>query len=156
MDRYFHAVEGVNSRLDAFQAAVLRIKLRTLEQKNDARRKIAERYNQALDHNSFITKPFIDAFSKHVFHLYCIETSYRDELLEYLKDREIACGVYYPLPLHLQPAYAYLGYKRGDFPAAERASERILSLPMYPEMTDDQVDYVCNAIKEFSPRNQKS
>lgn len=151
-DRYFHAVEGLNSRLDAFQAAALRLKLPHLEEKNNQRRKIAERYNQALLQNSFITPPSIESYSKHVFHLYCVETSFRDQLMQYLKDKNIGCGVYYPVPLHLQPAYAHLGYKRGDFPASERASERILALPMFPELSNEHIETVCQALKEFSPK----
>jgi dTDP-4-amino-4,6-dideoxygalactose transaminase len=151
-DRYFHAVEGLNSRLDAFQAAVLSLKLKNLDAKNQQRRAIAEKYNLALTHNSFISPPHIESYSKHVFHLYCVETSFRDQLMQYLKDKNIGCGVYYPIPLHLQPAYAHLGYKRGDFPASERASERILALPMYPELSDEHVDAVCQALKDFSPK----
>lgn len=151
-DRYFHAVEGLNSRLDSFQAAALGLKLKNLESKNEQRRAIAEKYNLALTHNSFITPPYIEAYSKHVFHLYCVETSFRDQLMQYLKEKNIGCGVYYPIPLHLQPAYAHLGHKRGDFPASERASERILALPMYPELSEEHVETVCRALKEFSPK----
>jgi dTDP-4-amino-4,6-dideoxygalactose transaminase len=150
-DRYLHAVEGLNSRLDAFQAAVLRIKLRALEAANERRRAIAAEYNKALVHNSYITAPVIEPYAKHVFHLYCVETSFRDVLMKYLKDAAIGCGVYYPVPLHLQPAYARLRLGRGSFPISERVSERILALPMFPDMTDEQVSVVCDALRNFTP-----
>ncbi len=150
-DRYMHAVEGVNSRLDAMQAAVLRIKLRKLDAQNAQRREIAARYGEALAHQSFITAPHVDPSVTPVFHLYSVETSFRDRLSAYLKENGVACGVYYPIPLHLQPAYAYLGLKRGMFPASERAAERILSLPMYGDMSDEHVQYVCDVLKKFSP-----
>jgi dTDP-4-amino-4,6-dideoxygalactose transaminase len=150
-DRYQHAVEGVNSRLDAMQAAVLRIKLRKLDAQNARRREIAARYGEALAHQSFITPPQIDSSVTPVFHLYTVETSFRDRLSAYLQENGVACGVYYPIPLHLQPAYAHLGLKRGDFKASEHASERVLSLPMYGDMPDEHVDYVCDVLKKFSP-----
>ncbi len=150
-DRYYHTVEGYNSRLDAFQAAILRIKLEHLDAANERRRQIAETYNRALLNQSFITPPEVASYAKHVYHLYCVESSHRDQLLSYLQDRKIGCGVYYPVPLHLQPAYARLGLKRGDFPVSEAASQRILSLPMYPDMTEEEVKTVVDAIKAFSP-----
>lgn len=151
MDRYQHAVEGTNSRLDAFQAALLRIKLRKLEQQNERRRSIAEAYNQALVNNAFITSPHIETYAKHVFHLYTVQTSHRDVLMDQLKQNGIGCGVYYPLPLHLQPAYARLKHKRGDFPVSEQLSERIVALPMFGDMSDGQVQEVCRFLKSFSP-----
>lgn len=150
-DRYYHTVEGFNSRLDSFQAAILRIKLKDLDTNNERRRKIAEAYNNALNQQSFITAPQVALYAKHVFHLYCIESSHRDQLQRYLQDRKIGCGVYYPIPLHLQPAYARLGLGRGSFPVSERCSERILALPMYPDMPDSDVQAVCEALRAFSP-----
>ena len=150
-DRYYHVLEGFNSRLDAFQAAILRVKLSKLDAANERRRKIAETYNHALRHHSFITPPTVASYAKHVFHLYCVESSHRDHLLRYLQDRKIGCGVYYPIPLHLQPAYAGLGLGRGSFPVSEAASDRILALPMYPDMPDQDVQTVCEALRAFSP-----
>jgi len=150
-DRYVHAVEGVNSRLDAMQAAVLRIKLRKLEPQNERRRSIAARYGVALAEQSFITAPQVDPLVTPVFHLYSVESAFRDRLMSYLQENGVACGVYYPIPLHLQPAYAHLKLQRGMFPASERASERILSLPMYGDMPDEHVDNVCELLKRFSP-----
>jgi dTDP-4-amino-4,6-dideoxygalactose transaminase len=150
-DRYLHAVEGVNSRLDAMQAAVLRIKLRQLDRQNERRRQIAARYNAAIAQQSFITPPHVDPSTTPVFHLYTVESSHRERLADYLKENDVACGVYYPIPLHLQPAYAYLKLGRGSFPASERAAERILSLPMYGDMPDEHVERVCDLLKRFSP-----
>ncbi len=115
-EQYYHAIEGVNSRLDSIQAGVLDIKLRLLDAMNERRRSVADQYNRALVNNNYIEPPVIADYSKHVFHLYCVKSSKRDELSRYLKEKGISNGVYYPLPLHLQPAYAYLGYKKGDFP----------------------------------------
>jgi dTDP-4-amino-4,6-dideoxygalactose transaminase len=141
----------VNSRLDAMQAAVLRIKLRTLDAWNERRRDIASRYNKTLVNNGYIQSPAIQPYAKHVFHLYCVESSYRDALQRYLKDLHIGCGVYYPLALHLQPAYAYLKLGRGAFPVSERLNDRILSLPMHPHMTEKDVAEVCDALARFRP-----
>lgn len=151
-EHYYHEVEGINSRLDSFQAAVLRIKLRKLDEWTDRRRAIAEQYTKALVQNSFITPPHIESYAKHVFHLFCVESPSRDELMRHLKSKGISCGVYYPLPLHLQPAYAHLGYKKGDFLISERLIERILSIPVSPSLTDTQVEYVCSALHQFSPK----
>lgn len=149
--QYFHEIEGVNSRLDAMQAAVLRIKLRKLDDWNQRRRDIASLYNKELVKNNYIQAPVVESYAKHVFHLYCVESSYRDALQRFLKERHIGCGVYYPLALHLQPAYAYLDLKRGAFPVSERLNERILSLPMHPHLTEKHVSDVCAALSEFRP-----
>ncbi len=150
-DRYFHTVEGVNSRLDAFQAAVLNVKLNRLDRDNERRREIAARYNAALVKQSFVTPPTVAAYSKHVFHLYSVECAQRDQLMRHLQDRKIGCGVYYPIPLHLQPAYAPLKYPRGAFPVSETLADRILALPMYADMPDADVQTVCEALHAFSP-----
>lgn len=150
VDRYRHAIEGVNSRLDAFQAAGLRVKLRQLPEKNARRRAIAAAYEKGLAGLSFVTPPFVRANTVPVWHLYCIESPERDALMEHLKAKGIGCGVYYPIPLHLQPAYARLGFKKGAFPVSERVAERILALPMFPEMTDAQVAEVVAAVRSFS------
>lgn len=152
--QYFHDIEGVNSRLDAIQAAVLRLKLRKLNQWNDRRRTIALEYGKTLRQNSFATPPHVEAYAKHVFHLYCVESSHRDELLAFLREGGIGAGVYYPLPLHLQPAYARLGHKKGDFPVSERLSARIMALPMFPSMTDANVSEVCARLTAFSPKGR--
>lgn len=151
LDRYRHAVEGVNSRLDAFQAAGLRVKLRQLPARNERRRQIAAAYARGIAGLPFVVTPSVAAHIVPVWHLYCVESPHRDSLMEHLKARGIGCGVYYPIPLHLQPAYARLGLAKGAFPVSERAAERILALPMFPEMTDAQVAEVVDAVKAFAP-----
>lgn len=150
---YFHEIEGMNSRLDSIQAAYLRIKLETLDQDNDRRRAIAARYNKTLEKNSLITAPHEEPYARHVYHLYSVETSHREDLIAHLNNKGIGNGVYYPLPLHLMPAFSRLKLGKGHFPVSEQRSEKILSLPMYPGLTDAQVDLVCDALKTFSPRS---
>ncbi|MCB4755587.1 MAG: DegT/DnrJ/EryC1/StrS family aminotransferase [Elusimicrobia bacterium] len=149
---YYHDMEGCNSRLDGLQAAVLRAKLKRLDAWNERRRQIATAYSKVLRQSAFITPPEVAPYAKHVFHLYCVETSHRDVLMQYLRDHGIGNGVYYPLPLHLQPAYARLKYDKGSFPVSERLSERILALPMYPDLTNEQVSIVCDLLSKFSPK----
>ncbi|MFZ0612241.1 MAG: DegT/DnrJ/EryC1/StrS family aminotransferase [Desulfobacterales bacterium] len=147
--KYFHDIEGYNGRLDAIQAAVLRIKLKRMQDWNRSRRKSAALYTERLQDVPGITLPVEAEFSQAVYHLYVILADNRDALQKFLSEKSIATGLHYPLPLHLQKAYAYLGHKKGDFPVAESAAERLLSLPMFPELTEDQIDYVCSSIKEF-------
>ena len=145
--KYVHEMEGWNSRLDSIQAAVLSVKLSYLDQWNALRQSHARRYAELLV-DAPVTTPRIHNDS-HVWHLYVIETDARDDLGRHLAERGIATGIHYPLPIHLLPAYRRLGYDRGAFPNAERASKRILSLPMFPELTEQQMVYVADAIKEF-------
>ena len=147
--KYFHDIEGYNGRLDAIQAAVLRIKLKRLQDWNQSRRKNATLYNEMLQNVPGISLPVESDYAESVYHLYVILSDNRDGLQKFLSEKGIATGLHYPLPLHLQKAYAHLGYKKGDFPVAEHAAERLLSLPMYPELTAEQIDYVCSSIKEF-------
>jgi dTDP-4-amino-4,6-dideoxygalactose transaminase len=150
--KYFHDLEGYNGRLDAIQAAVLRIKLKRLQGWNRSRRKNAAFYTERLQDVPGITLPAEAEFAESVYHLYVILADNRDGLQEFLSEKGIATGLHYPLPLHRQKAYAHLGHKKGDFPVAESAAERLLSLPMYPELTEEQIDYVCTSIKEFMKR----
>ena len=106
-------------------------------------------YTERLQDVPGITLPVEAEFAQSVYHLYVILADNRDGLQKYLSEKGIATGLHYPLPLHLQKAYAHMGHKKGDFPVAERAAERLLSLPMYPELTEDQIEYVCSSIKEF-------
>lgn len=145
--KYFHEFVGINSRLDALQAAVLRVKLKYLDDWNQKRIAIAQQYNLAL--KEYVNVPTEKDYAKHIYHQYSISTNKRDELQNYLKDRGIAVGVYYPLSLHLQGCFKNLDYKKGDLPVAEKTTERVLSLPIYPEMTDVQIDYVITSILEF-------
>jgi dTDP-4-amino-4,6-dideoxygalactose transaminase len=147
--QYFHDIEGLNSRLDGVQAAFLRLQLKRLEAGNERRRAIAARYAKVLNGHKFIRAPFVDPSVTPVYHLYCVESDHREKLMELLKKEEIGNGVYYPLPLHLQPAYQRLNLKKGSFPVSERASEKILALPMHPTLTDEQIDHVCQVIQGF-------
>ena len=142
-------MEGFNGRLDAIQAGVLRIKLKRLKDWNLARRDKAAYYNERLKKISGIQIPFEADFATSVYHLYVILVDNRQRLQQFLAEKGIATGLHYPLPLHLQKAYAHLGYKKGDFPVAEQAAERLLSLPMFPELTHQQIDYVVESIKQF-------
>jgi len=146
--KYHNELIGYNSRLDEMQAAVLRVKLRHLNEWDSRRREIALEYNKLLK-DLPLQLPDPGDKGEHVFHLYTILTDNREELRVYLKSRGVETGVYYPTPLHLQPAYADLGYRKGDFPVSESACERNLSLPMYPELTDEQIHYVAEAVRGF-------
>jgi dTDP-4-amino-4,6-dideoxygalactose transaminase len=147
--KYYHTMEGYNGRLDAIQAGVLRIKLKRLEGWNESRRKNAQYYNKLLSGIKGVTIPVEADFAKAVYHLYVILVDNRDALQKYLADKGIGTGLHYPIPLHLQKAYSYIGYKEGSFPVAEDAARRLLSLPMFPELTREQIEYVCDAIKGF-------
>ena len=147
--KYFHDIEGYNGRLDAIQAGVLRIKLKQLQSWNQARRQHAADYNELLQEIPGVKLPAESGYAESVYHLYVILADKRDELQKFLQDKGIFTGLHYPLPLHLQKAYAHLGYKQGDFPVAEKAAARLLSLPMFPELTRQQIEYVTDAIKEF-------
>ena len=147
--KYFHMIEGYNGRLDAIQAGVLCIKLERLAKWNQARRKNAAHYDALLSEIPGVVRVTEAPFAQSVYHLYVILVENRDELQKYLHEKGIATGLHYPLPLHLQQAYRHLGYKKGDFPVTESAAERLLSLPMYPELTTEQIEYVCSYIKEF-------
>jgi dTDP-4-amino-4,6-dideoxygalactose transaminase len=144
--KYQHEIEGFNSRLDTLQAVVLNAKLARLDAWNDARRARAAQYAAALERSGVTTQRVVN--SDHVWHLYVIQTEARDAMIEALKARGIATGIHYPYPVHLTPAYAYLGKGPGSYPHAERAAARILSLPMFPELTEEQADYVAKAIRE--------
>ena len=148
-EKYFHTIEGFNGRLDAIQAGVLRIKLKRLKRWNQARREHAAYYTELLAGIQNVILPKEADFAEAVYHLYVILVDNRDGLQEFLQTRGVNTGLHYPLPLHLQKAYAHLGYKKGDFPVAENAARHLLSLPMYPEITKPQIEYVAKSIKEF-------
>lgn len=147
--KYFHDIEGYNGRLDAIQAGVLRIKLKRLNQWNRARRKNAAYYSELLSEIPSVTLPIEAEFAHSVYHLYVILVDDRDGLIKFLDSKGIATGLHYPLPLHLQKAYTHLGFKNGAFPVTEHIAERLLSLPMYPELTREQIEYVATSIKEY-------
>ncbi len=149
--KYHHQRIGLNSRLDTLQAALLRVKLRQLPANTAARQAVAARYDRALGNVPGLQIPARDARSSHVFHQYTVQVQgpgRRDALREHLHQCGVPTAVYYPLPAHQQPAYAYLGYQAGQFPVAERLCETVLSLPMHPLLTVEQVDYVGETIKQ--------
>jgi dTDP-4-amino-4,6-dideoxygalactose transaminase len=146
---YHHDEVGVNSRLDALQAAVLLAKLPWLQQWSAGRRARAAWYNTALAGVAQVRTPVSDPRNEHIFHQYVIETERRDELQHALKAGGIGSAVYYPVPLHLQPCFAYLGYRKGQLPVAEAAAGRVLALPVYPELTEAQQKAVVEAIRQF-------
>ena len=148
-EKYLNLVLGTNSRLDSLQAAILRIKLKYLPKWSRERANKAFYYNNGLKGTGDIITPIIDSNKIHIFHQYTIRTKFRDELQKYLKENEIPTMIYYPLPLHLQPAFKYLGYKKGDFPEAEKAAKEVLSLPIYPELKRKEQDFIIRKIKEF-------
>ena len=142
--KYYHSVVGTNSRLDTLQAAILRVKLQHLDTWNAARRQHAAAYSSRLP--AHVHTPATMPDVEHVFHLYVIETDRRDALQESLTARNIQTGIHYPVPIHLQEACGHLGYKAGEFPVTEQAARRILSLPMYPELSPDQIGYVVESV----------
>jgi dTDP-4-amino-4,6-dideoxygalactose transaminase len=155
--RYLHEELGWNCRLDAIQAAVLRVKLPHVEKWNQQRRERAGAYDRLLT-QSGLTSATGDSpvrvlsttpHAHHVYHQYVIRAQHRDQLRQFLADRKIGSEVYYPVPLHLQPAFAYLGYREGDLPESERAAKEVLALPMFPELSEDEQQWVVESIAEF-------
>jgi len=144
--KYYHKIEGYNYRLDAIQAAILRVKLRHLEEWTEKRRRNAKLYNELLK-GSGVRTPLEMEYVRHVYHLYVIRTEKRDELYLKLKDNGISAAIHYPLPLHLQEAYRYLGCKKGDFSISEACSESLLSLPMFPELAQEEIERIVDMIK---------
>ena len=145
--KYHHDLLGFNYRMDGFQGAVLRIKLRRLEAWTEARRANAATYDALLASYGIQPPPALPE-RRHVYHVYAIRTTERERLQKALSEREIHTGIHYPIPVHLQPAFADLGYQAGDFPCSEQVANEVLSLPMYPELTEEQVAIVCKAVKE--------
>lgn len=149
--KYYHHKLGYNSRLDELQAAILNVKFRYLDHWNELRREKALIYTQLIQEQlgDQVITPYEEEYNYHIYHQYTIRVSNRDQLQIYLKEHGIETMVYYPLPLHLQPVFANLGYREGDFPKAEKASKEALSLPMFPELKQEQQEYVVNKIVEF-------
>jgi len=142
--KYHHELQGVNSRLDAIQAAVLDVKLKYLDQYNEARKTAASFFNQIFKNNPKIEIPAISPFSTHIFHQYTLKlkNADRQKLIEKMKEAEVPLMVYYPIPLHLQEIFYSLGYKKGDFPTAEKLCECVISLPMHTELTEEQQRFI--------------
>ena len=154
-EKYRHLFRGYNRRLDTMQAAILRVKLKYLDKWNAARGWNAKLYQKHLEGSEVVVPGEVHA-GESVWHLYVIRTEHRDQLKEHLASKGISVGIHYPIPIHLQPAYQDLGYKRGDFPVTEAYADRILSLPMCAELTPEQIERVSRAVVEFlsakSPR----
>lgn len=148
-NKYEHFVVGYGYRLDALQAAILGAKLPHLDAWNARRREIADRYTELLTSANIVT-PYVPKHITPIYHIYCIRHPNRDGLQAHLQTRGIETGVHYPIPLHLQPVYANLGYHVGDFPHTEQAAREIFSLPMYPELTNTQIEMIVQAIREFA------
>ena len=147
--KYYHDVEGYNGRLDAIQAGILHKKLKRLAEGNEKRRQSASLYNKLLSQVDGVITPYEPGWSRAVYHLYVIRVNNRGELQKHLTEKKIGTGLHYPLPLHLQKAYANLGYKEGDFPITEKVALEILSLPMYPGLTESQQKYVVQCLKHL-------
>jgi dTDP-4-amino-4,6-dideoxygalactose transaminase len=145
--RYNHVLKGYNYRMDGIQGAILRVKLRYLDQWTEARRTHAAQYNQLLQ-GSLVKTPVVMPYSHHVYHVYAVRVSDRATLQQQLTEQEIQTGIHYPIPVHLQPAYADLGYQPGAFPHSEAAAQSVLSLPMHPELTAEQVTFVSKVVRE--------
>lgn len=152
-NEYEHVEIGVNSRLDALQAAVLRVKLPYLDEWSNARSHKAAIYSELLDQADLsirLKTPFVRPGTRHIFHQYVVRVpEHRDALADHLKNHGIGTKVYYPIPLHLQQCFEFLGYKEGDFPEAEQAARETLALPIFPEITEAQQEYVVNTIQSF-------
>lgn len=148
--KYFHKLVGGNFRLDPIQAAVLRVKLKHLDEWSKGRQDNASYYDNAFSNSSIITPPIHEKRDYHIYNQYVIRVpERRDELRSFLKENDIGNEVYYPRPFHLQECFSYLGYKEGDFPISENAATHSLALPVYPELTNEMQDYVVSKIKEF-------
>jgi dTDP-4-amino-4,6-dideoxygalactose transaminase len=149
---YYHEEVGYNSRLDALQAAVLHAKLPHLDRWSARRRENAAYYDAAFADLADVRTPYVEPCNESIFNQYTLRVARRDDLQSYLKERGIGNAVYYPLPLHLQPCFAYLGYKPGSCPESERAAGEVLSLPIFPELAQPQLDEVIGAVRAFYGR----
>lgn len=156
--KYYHDILGHNYRMEGIQGAVLEVKLKYLSKWTDARRSVAAKYNEGLKNFAKVITPKEASYAKHVYHLYVIQLNdgsleksnqLRDKLKDFLTQNGVNVGLHYPIPLHMQECFKNLGYKKGDFPNSEKIAEAGLSLPMFPELTDEQISYVIEKIKEF-------
>lgn len=147
-DRYHHKILGANNRMDELQAAILRVKLRYLNKWNESRKNLAGIYTKNMQ-NLSIKLPASPVYSERVFHLYVIELNNRDSLFQHLRNHEIFAEIHYPVPLHLQEAFQYLGISEGSLPFTEASAKKVLSLPLYPQLTQQAVQQVTDCIREF-------
>lgn len=146
--KYYHSHVGINGRLDAMQASILSVKLRYLDGWSDKRRSVASYYNKNLE-GLPVRLPKVESYNSHIYHQYVIATVERDSLAKYLEQQGIETAIYYPVSLHLQSCFEYLGYRKGDFPESEKASRETLALPIYPEINQKEQDYVIHHIRNF-------
>ena len=147
--KYHHAMIGWNGRMDGIQGAILSVKLKYLAGWNDARRKNAQFYTSLLSTIDGVTPPREMDYARHIYHVYAVKARNRDPLMAALAEQGISCGIHYPVPIHLQNAYKYMGAGKGSFPVAEKCAEEIVSLPMFPELTDEQMNFVAGEIRRF-------
>jgi dTDP-4-amino-4,6-dideoxygalactose transaminase len=147
--KYIHEIYGHNYRMEGFQGAVLGVKLKYLPDWTAKRRAVAEKYSRLLSGVGDIVTPKEMPYAKHVYHLYVIQTTRRDDLQKYLAQKEIGTGLHYPSPLHVQKCFQHLGYKKGAFPVTEQLADRCLSLPMFAELSDEQIEYVADSVRTF-------
>jgi dTDP-4-amino-4,6-dideoxygalactose transaminase len=153
-EKYHHSLLGWNARMDGFQGAILSVKLKYLDQWNRARRANARIYNEQLEIEDMLILPQEANYATHVYHIFALLFEERDALLEALKQKDIYCGIHYPIPIHLQEAYRFLGYEEGSFPIAEKCAGEILSLPMFPELRAEQIEKVVAEIRAFIRHRQ--
>jgi dTDP-4-amino-4,6-dideoxygalactose transaminase len=151
IEKYIHDYEGHNYRLEEIQAGVLNVKMKYIEKWTESRRRIADLYTKTFSQMNIgeVIPPCHPDYINPVYHLYVIRVQKREQLIKYLNEKGVQTGLHYPLPLHMQKAYQHLNYKADDFPVAKKYAEEILSIPMYPEMTDKMVEYVCSTINGF-------
>jgi dTDP-4-amino-4,6-dideoxygalactose transaminase len=147
--KYVHQILGCNSRLDSIQAATLSVKLPHLDQWSQKREENALFYNKQLGKINQLVIPYIESHNRSIYNQYVIRVPQRDKLIAHLREKEIGCEIYYPIPLHLQECFRYLGYRQGDFPESEKAASETVALPIYPELTMDQKSYVVEQVKNF-------
>ncbi len=147
--KYYHGIVGWNTRMHGLQGAVLGVKLKYIDQWNEQRRQHAQQYGTLLGPVDGIVTPVEADYAKHVYHVYAIRVQERDSLLTTLGDKGISCGIHYPIPVHLQEAYSELGHQNGDFPVAEACASSFLSLPMFPELTEEQIAYVTQEVGNY-------
>jgi len=147
--KYYHSMIGWNDRMDGLQGAVLSVKLKHLPAWNEARRDNAQLYNKLLSNMDCVVTPVEADAAKHVYHIYAIRVQDWETLMKALAEKDIYCGIHYPIPLHLQEAYRFLGYKKNSLPVAERCADELISLPMFAELSQAQIEKVCDQIKAF-------
>ncbi|MBW2675504.1 MAG: DegT/DnrJ/EryC1/StrS family aminotransferase [Deltaproteobacteria bacterium] len=148
-EKYYHGIIGWNARMDGIQGAILSVKLKHLKSWNDARRKNARAYNELLSKLDGLVTPHETDDGRHVYHIYAVRAKNRYALIAKLAEKEIHCGIHYPVPLHLQEAYNSLGFGKGSYPVSEKCTKEFMSLPMYPELTEAQIEYVADTINEL-------